>query len=310
MKFMRRYAASGFLLGAVGFFTGPAAHAELTKHECVQANANGQHLFVGGKLTAARAAFQSCATTDCPAVVQNDCIKRLDDVDRIQPSILFEAKDVSGSDVAAVSVTVDGVPLANRLDGTPLRVDPGEHAFVFSMAGAPPVTKTFVLAERDQSRKERIVLGTSLAAQPVPEAPPVSSQSVAPGAPPNVMSQGSNSGLTTLRTVGLISGGVGIVGIGLGAVFAVMANSALNDQNSACASQASCSNHAAALSDHSNYITYQELEVASFITGGVLLAAGAGMFLAGRRTDGMKTGLFIGPLISPQGPGLMVRGGF
>src|ERR1019366_7525907 len=88
---------------------------------------------------AARGQFLACASASCPALVRDDCAKRLDDVERAQPTIVFDAKDGAGRDVSMVTVTVDGHPLVDRLDGTSPRVDPGGHPLGFTVSGpAPP----------------------------------------------------------------------------------------------------------------------------------------------------------------------------
>jgi hypothetical protein len=57
-------------------------------------------------------------------MVRDDCTQRLDELNRQLPTIVFDGKDAAGGDVIAVSVTVDGRLLTERLDGAPLEVDP------------------------------------------------------------------------------------------------------------------------------------------------------------------------------------------
>ena len=117
--------------------TAPAG-AETNKERCVNANADAQALRQDNKLTAAREQLALCVDPACPAIVREDCAKRLDDLERAQPTIVFDVKDSSGSDMSAVTVTVDGKPLAERLVGTALKVDPGEHVFLFTVVGRAP----------------------------------------------------------------------------------------------------------------------------------------------------------------------------
>jgi hypothetical protein len=136
-----------------------AALADMTKDECIEANAKGQDLRHDGKLSAAREQLRACATSSCPALVRYDCTRRLDELDQIQPTIVFVAKDASGRDVTGVTVTVDGRPLTDKLDGTELPVDPGEHVFTFTAPAQPPVSKTLVLAVGEKDRREVVVVG-------------------------------------------------------------------------------------------------------------------------------------------------------
>ena len=119
--------------------------------------------------------------------------------------------------------------------------------------------------------------------------------------------------MSTLRVLGLVSGGVGVVGLGLGGVFGAMASSAASNQQSACASPANCPNRAQAVSDRSAFGTDTSVEIAGFVAGGVLLAAGVVMFLTGGNKagpEGTKSALVILPAISPDGAGITLHGGF
>ena len=147
------------------------AFADLTKGQCVDANTTGQNLRREGKMSLAREQLRACASPSCPAMVRDDCTKRLDELERAQPTIIFDVKDLAGRDVSSVQVVVDGRALADRLDGTALGVDPGEHAFTFVVAGQAPLTQTFVIKEGEKERRERILVGAAVAASPAGERP-------------------------------------------------------------------------------------------------------------------------------------------
>jgi hypothetical protein len=146
------------------------ARADMTKEQCIEANGQGQELRHGNKLSAARAQLLRCADPSCPALVRDDCTKRLDEVERMQPTIVFVAKDGAGQDLTAVKVTVDGEPLTDKLDGSELRVDPGAHTFTFAVQGLKPVNKTLVLAPGEKDRRESIVVGAPAAPAGAPGA--------------------------------------------------------------------------------------------------------------------------------------------
>jgi hypothetical protein len=137
----------------------PAASGDVTKDQCIDANTKAQSLRRSGKLVATRAQLAICADPHCPAMVRDDCTQRLDDLERIQPTIVFDAKDGAGNDLSDVRVSMDGKPLVGRLDGTAVAVDPGPHAFTFEVSGQPSVTKGFVLKEGEKLRRERVVIG-------------------------------------------------------------------------------------------------------------------------------------------------------
>ena len=289
--------ASTTVLVAASLHVAPG-RADSTKDQCIQANGTGQDLFHDGKLTAARVQLQSCAAASCPAMIRDDCVKRLDELDKVQPAVVFFARDPADNDLSAVSITVDGVRLASKLDGTPLKVDPGEHVFVFTVAGSPPVTRKLVIAERDHSRRERIQFEAAAVAPGTgTEAPPSS---------PSAPERGS-----TLRMAGLITGGAGVVGIGVGSVFGLMTGSAYSSQKNDCASALNCPHHGQALDDHSAALTDGTIATVAFVAGGALLVAGAAMYLlGGHRSEPATTGLLVAPSVGPSSAGVLLRGAF
>jgi hypothetical protein len=121
------------------------------------------------KLRDARAQLLICSAPSCPTDVRAECIRRVAEINTALPSVVFEAKDGDGNDLVEVTVTLDGQPLADRLDGPALVVDPGVHSFVFEASGQPPVRKQFVIREGDKDRRERITLGSVAAVPPRPE---------------------------------------------------------------------------------------------------------------------------------------------
>jgi hypothetical protein len=305
------------LLGVVVALVTSVASAEMTKVQCVKANAEGQALRLDGKLGAARAQLEACGDASCPGLVRQDCDQRLKDLERVQPTIEFEAKDSSGADVTVVSVTIDGRPLADKLQGTPLRVDPGEHTFTFAAAGLPTVMRHLVIKEGQKDRREQVVFERP-AAVPVAVAPP------SPPAKPPVESstetpapETSTGGGISRRTIGLFAGGVGAGGIVLGSVFGLLTFSAVSQQNSACPSGSDCSgsNRSQALSDHSTASTDGTISTVAFVAGGVLLVGGAVLFFtspspSASATAATSVGVSVAPSVGPGGGGLSLRGAF
>ena len=260
--------ASGAVVLAI--LLGPSrASGEMTKQQCVKANGDAQVLRTAGRLGEARAQLESCGDASCPDLVRADCLQRLDELERAQPTIVFDVKDASGADVSDVIVTVDGKPLASKLTGSALRVDPGDHQFEFTAPGQPAVVRRLVIKEGEKDRREPIALGSS---------PPATVGSTAEP-------ESSSSAPNRQRTLGLIVGGVGLAGVVVGGVFGLMTFSAVSQQNSDCP-QAGCANRAQALSDHSTADTDGTISTVSFIAGGALLAAGAILFFTAPHPDG------------------------
>jgi hypothetical protein len=300
----RTTVAAGLAVGLL--LVGGPALAQVTKDQCIDANGRAQHLRAEGKLTEAREQLRTCANPACPAIVRGDCTKRFDDLETAQPTIAFEVKDGAGADVVAVKVTVDGKPLADRLDGTALAVDPGQHVFTFDMAGQAPVTRTLVLTEGVKGRRERIVLGP--APVPVPEPPPA-----LPASPPasDLAPPGSGGGMGTQKLLGLVAGGVGVAGLAVGGVFGAMTLSEKSQQQSACGSPCSPASHTQAVNDHSTGMTDGTIATVGFIAGGAFLVGGAVLFFTAHPTTQQPaTGTLLVPSVGPGGGGVLLRGEF
>jgi hypothetical protein len=290
------------------------AHADVSKAECIDANGKAQDARRESRFSDARRLLLQCAVPSCPDLVRDDCARRFDELERAQPTIVFDAKDASGRDVIAVSVMVDGRPLAEKLVGTPLAVDPGEHTFTFTASGLAPATQTFAIREGVKDRHEVIVLGSAAPATPQPTAepppapaapvapPPTSALQAAPAAasPPSTEKPAA-SGIPW-RTVGWVLGGVGVVGLGVGTVFGL---EALSTKSGHCDDSGSCTPPGTA----SNAYRQATISTTGLIAGGVLLAGGLGLVLlapGGERTP--TTGVAIGPLAGRSTAGAYVAG--
>jgi hypothetical protein len=275
----------------------------VTKDQCVDSNGKAQDLRKTGKFKAARAELQTCASTSCPAIVRDDCARRLDELVKAQPSLLFDVKDGKGADVIDVRVSADGAVVAEHLDGSPINVDPGVHVFTFVVAGYPEVTAKLLLREGEAGRRERITLGDAAASQKPAAAPATQSTAQAP----------APGGMGTQKTVGLVLGGVGVVGVGIGTVFGLFASSAWSDATSACGGNTSaCVDQASGRSHHDTAVTDGTISTVGFIAGGALLAGGAVLFFTGRRAseDGAPRGVSLVPTVAPGHGKLSLVGAF
>jgi hypothetical protein len=185
------------------------------------------------KVRAERSQLLVCASASCPADIRKECAKRVDEVNAQIPTIIFGAKDASGADVSTVKVTMDGEVLAGRLEGTALSIDPGEHTFTFETANQPRVTKTFTIQQAQKDRRELITFGVATTA-PSPLAPtprPIGDQAL----PENPPGTDGHQGLGTQKILAIVAGGIGVVGLGLGTAFGVMAISQKSDAQNTCA---------------------------------------------------------------------------
>ncbi|HEY3817638.1 MAG TPA: hypothetical protein VGL81_10725 [Polyangiaceae bacterium] len=261
------------------------AAADVTKAQCIDADTNAQSLRRAGKLAEARATLAVCGDAQCPALVRDDCTRQLDAIAQVQPTIVFDAKDPVGADLSAVRVTVDGAPLAERLDGTALPVDPGAHSFVFEVSGQPAVTVSLVVKEGETGRRERVTVG-----RPAPK--------------PDRGDEGRASPESGLRrTLGLTAAALGAAGLGAGVVFGVLAASKWSATKADC-SEGDCPSYSQAVTDRGATVTDGTIATVSLLVGGALLAGGAALFF----TSGPVTG--VAPTVGPGTATLSVVGHF
>ncbi len=255
---------------------------------CVGADTTAQSLRREGKFTAARAALATCVDVHCPALVRDDCTQRLDELERAQPTILFDVRDDQGHDVSEVSIEVDGKPFAQRLDGIAVAVDPGEHAFTFDTKGrVPTVARKFVLREGEKGRRETILLGGS-AAPNAARATTVSSRAEA-------------TPLGAQRVAALAALGVGLVGIGTGVALAVQAKAKANDAEVLCP-KSSCTDDAALRMNHDARIAGNVATVA-FAAGAAGIAGAVVLWLTAKPSASSPTAE-----VAVAGSTVMLRG--
>jgi hypothetical protein len=274
------------LLIALGVVLVPcsARAAEPTKLECIAANDAAQDLRRAGKLREAREKLLLCGSTGCPGPVREDCAQRLTEVDGVMPSIVFEAKDGAGNDVAGVTVTMDGQQLPGNLSGLPVQVDPGEHRFVFEAEGLSRTEKTIIVREGERDRHERVVL--------VQPGPPVLST------PAPSSSEGGSQ-----KTIAFVLGGAGVVGLVVGSVLGLVSKSSYDH-----ALQTECGNNPNGCSpqgiqDGQSAHGQAAASTVAFVAGGVLLGAGAVLYFTAP-----KASVSVGTTVGTERAGFVVRG--
>ncbi len=297
---MRRAIAAVFVAVQLVAMTASedAALAQVAKAECVKANADAQKDRLAGHFGTARDKLTVCADASCPPMVRDDCTRRIDELERAQPTFVFEVKDPGGSDVSAVRVTVDGQLLTDKLIGRPLAVDPGEHVFTFAVEGHATLTRTFVVNEGEKSRRELLQLGPHVGAPTPAQGPGLAAEA------------GDRAGLRAPRVAGIALGAAGVVGIGLGTVFGLLSISAAHQQGVDCMSSTSCRSYTAALSDHATATTDGAISTIALISGGALLATGAVLwFTVGRpRERNGAPAVAVVPLLGPASAGVLLHG--
>jgi hypothetical protein len=168
----------------------------------------------------------------------------------------------------------DGVELKSASLDTPLPVDPGKHEIVVEAPGRAKSSVTIELAEGDTKRV-----------------------SVSPGAVVSTPEKvpGKKTGGSGGKTAGYVLGGIGIVGIGVGAVTGLMVLSKKSTVDDNCDPKTKLCNQSGKDAADSGK-TLGTISGASFILGAVALGAGAYLVLSSKEKEPTEVGIGPGQL--------------
>ncbi|MBL8611745.1 MAG: hypothetical protein JNL38_30660 [Myxococcales bacterium] len=260
------------------------------KAACLAASEKAQQLRNAGKLSAARAELTVCGRPECPAVVRQDCATWMNEIIASSPSVVFDAKDGKGKDLVDVRVFVDDKQVADQIDGKPIQLDPGQHVFRFESTGLPPVEERVVIKQGEKNRIVSASFRPAGADRPPP--PP-------PAAP---VEDSSGRTVMTVASIGLI--GIGAVGLGVGAVLGLQANSTINDLKSTCGVTQTCPQGDVDAAERK-----RNLAIGAAVAGGAFVAGGVVLFLL-RPAAPKATAIRMEISPNPGGASLGLRGAF
>ncbi len=214
MRWLGRVVA-GVALAALG--ARPTAAAEPVD-QCINAFETAQVERDRGRLNHARELLTLCAQEACPAVIRQDCREWLFDIEQRIPSVVLRARTADGPDLAEVRVFADGELLTDRLDGRPLRLDPGARRLLWEYPGYESVVTDIIVREGE---KNRFVSAT------------FSRRDVAGGGDAG---GGVDTGAVgSVPSAAWVAGGVGVVGLGTFVVLGLSVESREQEMQSSCA---------------------------------------------------------------------------
>jgi serine/threonine-protein kinase len=170
--------------------------------------------------------------------------------------------------VAGLEVRRDGEPMPAGAWGTEVPVDPGRHAVVASAPGHDPASYSVAVA----ASAHAIVRIGPLRSAPVSPGP--ESRSRATTAARDAPSSGG------LRSLAVVAGGAGLLGVGAGAVLGVMALGKSRDVDAACPNGV-CPDEptrATARDDNDAARHAANASTIAFALGGACLAAGVALY--------------------------------
>jgi hypothetical protein len=167
-------------LVVVGSPSSASAEGGADKTTCARAYEHAQRLRQAGELRAASVELRVCAQADCPALLRQDCVPWLGQVEAAIPSIVVAAHASDGSLRGDVRVVVDGTVVAEHVGPDAIPLDPGDHVVRIEVAGAQGVEQRVVLRSGDGPHTISVTFSTAVASPPAaPAATPAAPETPA-----------------------------------------------------------------------------------------------------------------------------------
>jgi hypothetical protein len=245
-----------------------------------------------GKTASAWAAFREVAAAASAAGQQAREVDARARAAALEPKLVTLTIDVSPPAKALSNLVVkrDNVEVGRAQWGSAIPIDPGKHLLVAT-------------AEAKEAWQSEVVVSDAVRSTNV-LVPALKSAAAPPPAKPHPIETGSSGGWSTQRTIGVIVGGVGIVGLGLGSVFGLRSMSRHDDDQLHCDSSSSCDPQGFRLRNEAR--DAGTISTVGFIAGGILVAGGITLFLTAPRASRTTTAPAVG-----LGPGsVTLKGAF
>jgi len=273
-----------------------------------------------GRVASAWATFLDVAS-QARAASQPDrekaAIKRAEKLQPRLPRVIVDVPEASL--VPGLEVRRNGVLVGSAQWGTPVAVDPGEVELVASAPDRQTLKHTLRVEEGKT---------TSFSLPPLAEGQPVTASVAAPSAAPPAAPPAAAPGSAPVpapapeaasRAGGsgpwvAVLAGVGVVGLGLGGTFALLAKSKYDESKKQCDVDDvnSCRSSGVELRDEAR--TKGDIATVSFIVGGAAITGAGVVWLVGSSSDPKQAAtprrLHATPVVGPNLAALFVQGRF
>ncbi|HVR18461.1 MAG TPA: tetratricopeptide repeat protein [Polyangiaceae bacterium] len=197
----------------------------------------------------------------------------------LEPKLSRLAIKVTG-DASGLTITRDGEAVEAAELGVAIPVDPGQHVIEASAPGKQKFSQSIEVGKDADSK--------------VVEIPALAEGGAAVTEPTDEAAKSGSSNGSTQRTIGLVLGGVGIVGVAVGAIFGLQAGSKWDDAKAKCDDYPyGCGDDGVKLADDAN--SAATISTIGFIAGGVLIAGGATLWLTAGSGDDKAVAVGVGP---------------
>jgi hypothetical protein len=178
------------------------------------------------------------------------------------------------SEVEGLELARDGTAIGRAQWGVLIPVDPGAHEVAATAPRRLSTTVRITAVEgKEQVAEIPFLEPAPVAPAPVVVAPP---PTVAPAPPAEDPSRGNSQ-----RAIGVVTGAVGLVGIGLGVTYGLMASSKKDEADQHCVAGDLCD--ADGISLRRKATGRADVSTVGFIAGGALLTLGVVLYLTAPR---------------------------
>jgi hypothetical protein len=253
--------------------TKAAQAAEPDIAECLAASAASIEAGNVKRRRAERAELLVCARPTCPGEVRAECLRRIEDVNRRIPTLVFDVRAPNGEAISVARIRMDEETLTDVIDGSALPVDPGRHRFSIEVTAFPTVLEELDVRESEKGRRVFVQLR---------EAVPIVKKEAPPPA----------SGLPAQKVLALSFGAVGLAGVIAGSAFGFTAQSRKEDAEALCPDTCATDSGVDAWDDA---LGAGNLSTLFFAIGGAGLATGAILWLTTPVAEtGAQLGLGVG----------------
>ncbi len=204
---------------------------------CAETAESAQRLRDANHLQQALKQLEECSAQACPGIVRRDCMRWLDEVKALAPTVAIRALDSRGQDVQGAIVAVDGQPFAPRIDGAERGIDPGPHHVKATASSGAVAEADVVIATGEKARVVELRFATPLSADGSAE-PAVSPRAQAPFASSEPSSEAPAP--QSAPVLGYVLLGVSIIGLAVGGIAEGTGVSDWQSMRDGCARTTSC----------------------------------------------------------------------
>ncbi len=226
---------------------------------------------------------------------ERNATKKAGDVEKLVPRVAFKVAPATSA-LKGVELSVDGQTLpAASWNSAP--IDGGSHQIVVKATGKKDWESSFTVSPAPAKNEVSV---PELADAPAPPPPPGGGG----GGPVEPATSGAG-----MRIAGFSLIGVGVVSVGVGAIFGAMALSASSDVKKVCSVQ-SCTDPAA-VDKNETAKTFADVSTVTIIVGAAVAVTGVVLVLVAPKTKSSDAAsVHVAPAFAPGYAGLALGGAF